>query len=478
MKLNKLTIAQASQGLKKKEFSCIELTQACLSEIKKIDKDVRAFITVTEEKAISQARKVDDKIAKGDSISELAGIPYAVKDLFCINGVKTTAGSKILENFISPYESTATARLNEQDAVVLGKTNLDEFAMGVSTENSGFFSTANPHDLSRVPGGSSGGSSASVSSNECLFALGTDTGGSIRQPASFCGVVGLKPTYGRTSRYGVIAMASSLDTIGHITKNVEDAALVLQSIAGRDDRDSTTANVPLDNYFKDLRKDIRGLRIAVPKNYLSMDGMDLQIKSKVEKAIMAIEELTGEEAKEIELMPPSYALACYYIIMPAEVSSNLARYDGIKYGMSQKENNLIKSYLRTRARGFGDEVKRRIILGTFTLSHGYYDAYYKKAQAVRTLIIQDFKKAFDDVDAILMPTTPSVAFRIGEKIDDPLQMYLEDLFTVPASLAGVPALSVPCGKIGNLPIGLQIIGKWFDEKTVLKIGYNFEISNA
>ncbi|MFH1889963.1 MAG: Asp-tRNA(Asn)/Glu-tRNA(Gln) amidotransferase subunit GatA [Candidatus Kuenenbacteria bacterium] len=476
MNLKDLTIKKAHKGLIKKEFSSTELTKAYLEQIKKVDKDVKAFITVTEKEALNQAEKVDQKIAQGDSISELAGIPYAAKDLFCTQGIKTTAGSKILENFISPYESTTTQRLSEQDAVLIGKTNLDEFAMGSSTENSSFFVTKNPHDKTRVPGGTSGGSAASVSADEVIYAVATDTGGSIRQPASFCGVVGLKVTYGRTSRYGVVAYASSLDTIGHLTKNVEDSAIVLQAIAGKDEHDSTTSNIALDNYEKELKKDIKGVKIGIPKGYLEMQGLNPKVKFLIEKGIKRIEELTGEKAREIELMPPDYALACYYIIMPSEVSSNLARYDGIKYGLSEKTENLLKSYLKTRAKGFGDEVKRRIILGTFTLSHGYYDAYYKKAQAVRASVIQSFKKAFDQIDVIIMPTAPGTAFKIGEKTNDLLQMYLEDLYTIPASLAGLPALSVPCGKVNNLPVGLQIIGNWFDEKSILRLAHHFEVS--
>ena len=313
-----------------------------------------------------------------------------------------------------------------------------------------------------------------MAAGEALFALGTDTGGSIRQPSSFCGTVGLKPTYGRTSRYGAMALASSLDTIGHITNCVEDSALVLQTIAGRDDNDSTTSGQALDNYEKEIAKEANGMQIGIPKGYFDIKGLDPEVKQSVEQAIQNIEKLTGKPAKEVNLISPDYALAAYYIIMPCELSSNLSRYDGIKYGLKEKEKNLLESYIKTRAKGFGDEIKRRIILGTFALSHGYYDAYYKKAQAVRTLVIEDFKKAFESVDAILMPTAPDTAFKIGEKVDDPLQMYLEDIYTIPASLAGLPGLSVPCGQVNNLPVGLQIIGSWFDEKSILRIGHNFE----
>lgn len=472
--LNKLNIIQAHQGLISKQFSSTELTKSCLDEINKSDKNINAFITVTLEQALEKAKKVDEKISQGDSISQLAGIPYAAKDIFCVANIKTTAGSKILENFIAPYESTTTARLKNQDAVLVGKTNLDEFAMGSSTENSGFFPTRNPHDLERVPGGSSGGSAAALAANHCLYSLGTDTGGSIRQPAALCGVVGVKPTYGRTSRYGVISMASSLDTIGYFAKNIEDAAIILQAIAGHDEKESTSANIALDHYSEEIKKDIKGLRIGIPKEYFELEGLDSGVKKIIKKAIKKIEEITGSSAQEISLPHADYALACYYIIMPAEVSSNLARYDGIKYGLSEKSQDLLASYLKTRAQGFGAEVKRRIMLGTYTLSHGYYDAYYKKALAVRTLVKKDFDQAFKLVDVILAPVTPTTSFKLGEKISDPLQMYAFDVFTIPASLAGLPALSLPCGQIGHLPVGLQIIGQQFDEKTILRAGYYFE----
>jgi len=474
MKLNELTIKQAHDSLVKKEFTAVELTGSCLDEIKKTDQQIRAFITVTLEQALAKAKQVDQKIAQGDSISDLAGIPYAAKDIFCVANIKTTAGSKILENFIAPYESTTTARLKKQDAVLVGKTNLDEFAMGSSTENSGFFPTHNPHDLERVPGGSSGGSAAALAAGHCLYALGTDTGGSIRQPAALCGVVGVKPTYSRTSRYGVIAMASSLDTIGYFSKNIEDAAIILQAVAGDDEKESTSSNIALDHYSEEIKKDVRGLKIGIPQEYFELEGLDPEVKKIIAKAIKKIEEITGSRAREISLPHTDYALACYYIIMPAEVSSNLARYDGIKYGLSEKSQDLLGSYLKSRAQGFGAEVKRRIILGTYSLSYGYYDAYYKKALAVRTLVKKDFDQAFKLVDVILAPTTPTPAFKLGEKIGDPLQMYASDIFTIPASLAGLPALSLPCGQIGQLPVGLQIIGQQFDEKTILRLGHYYE----
>jgi aspartyl-tRNA(Asn)/glutamyl-tRNA(Gln) amidotransferase subunit A len=474
-KLNELTISQAHQGLKNKEFSSLELTTSCLEHIKKTDKNIKAFISLREEEALKSAKQVDQKTNRGDSISQLAGIPYAAKDIFCTLGTPTTAGSKILKDYIPPFESTTTQRLLAQDAILIGKTNLDEFAMGSSTENSGFFPTKNPHDLTRVPGGSSGGSAAAVAAHQSIYALGTDTGGSIRQPAALCGTVGLKPTYGRTSRYGVVAFASSLDTIGHLTKTVEDAAIVLDAIAGHDERDSTSSNLALDNYSKEILKSVKGLKIGIPKEYFERQGLDEEVKKSIEQAIQKIEELCGQPVVQISLPHTDYALACYYIIMPAEASSNLARYDSIKYGFSLKAKDLLTTYLETRAEGFGEEVKRRIILGTYALSHGYYDAYYKKALQVRTLIKKDFMLNFKKVDIILAPTTPSAAFKLGEKIDSPLQMYLSDIYTIPVNLAGLPALSIPVGKTkDNLPIGLQIIGRWFDEKTILRLGYNYE----
>jgi aspartyl-tRNA(Asn)/glutamyl-tRNA(Gln) amidotransferase subunit A len=474
MNLAKLTIASAHQGLVDKEFSSTELTRAYLDQIERSDGDIKAFITTTSEAALKTAAEVDRAISAGDLISPLAGIPYAAKDIFCTEGIKTTAASKILENFISPYESTTTDRLKKENAVLVGKTNLDEFAMGSSTENSGFFTTKNPLDTTRVPGGSSGGSAAAVAAGMALYSLGTDTGGSIRQPAAFCGVVGLKPTYGRTSRYGVISMASSLDTIGHMTKTVEDAAIVLETIAGHDTHDSTTSHVALDHYSAELGKNIKGLKIGIPRQYFELAGLNSSVADTVRLAIKKIEELTGNKVVELSLPHSIYALAVYYILMPAEVSSNLARFDGVKYGLSEKGSDLLSSYLATRAKGFATETKRRIMLGTYTLSHGYYDAYYKKALQVRSLIIDDFNKAFESVDVILAPTTPTTAFKIGEKTSDPLSMYASDIFTVPANLAGLPGISIPCGKVDNLPVGLQMIGRAFDEKTILRAAYNFE----
>ncbi|NMC51576.1 Asp-tRNA(Asn)/Glu-tRNA(Gln) amidotransferase subunit GatA [Candidatus Kuenenbacteria bacterium] len=474
--LSKLTIEQAHLGLKNKEFSSVDLVKNCLDQIGSIDHRLKAFVNIFPDHALSTAEKIDESLARGDELHPLAGIPYAAKDIFCTEGLLTTASSKILEKYVPPFESTTTERLKKTGAVLVGKTNLDEFAMGASTENSAFFPTQNPHDETRVPGGSSGGSAAAVAADEVVYALGTDTGGSVRQPASFCGVVGLKPTYGRTSRYGVIAMASSLDTISHFTKTVADAALVLQTIAGRDDYDSTTANEPLDNYYEEIKKPAAGLRIGLPEEYFETEGVAPQVKEVILSAVKKIEELVGSKVVPVKLTPPDYALACYYLIMPSEVSSNLARYDGVKYGLSTPGKDLLDTYLKTRGAGLGAEAKRRIILGTFALSHGYYDAYYKKACAVRALIKKDFEKAFESVDLILAPTSPTIAFKLGERSADPLQMYLADLFTIPMSLAGVPTISVPTGLSDGLPVGLQIIGKWFDEKTVLRLAHHFEQS--
>ena len=474
-----LTISSAHNALIKKEVSCVELTKAYLNRIKKIDKKLNAFLFVTEKQALTQAKEVDKKISRSEEIGELAGIPYAAKDLFCTKGIKTTAGSKILENYIPPFESTTTKRLENQDAILIGKTNLDEFAHGASGEHSAFGPTHNPWDTTRVPGGSSAGSAASVAADECIFSLGTDTGGSIRQPASFCGVVGFKPTYGRTSRYGVIAMASSIDTIGHLTKTVEDSAIILKHIAGQDPRDATTGNQEVPDYPKELINPrinsggIKGLKIGIPKEYFG-DGLNSEVRKFVESAIAKLKEL-GAEVINISLPLTKYAIACYYIIQPAEVSSNLARYDGIKYGHSAKQTkDLLDTYLKSRAQGFGDEAKRRIMLGTYTLSAGYYDAYYLKAQKVRTLIINDFNKVFEKVDIIATPVAPTTAFKINEKTTDPLQLYLEDVYTASLNLYGGPGISVPCGFSKNLPVGLQLIGKHFDESTILRAAYHYE----
>jgi aspartyl-tRNA(Asn)/glutamyl-tRNA(Gln) amidotransferase subunit A len=470
--LNQLTIIQAHQGLKSRDFSAVELLTAVLEQVKKKDKQVHAYLTLTEDLALEQAKKVDEKIKNREEIGILEGIPVAIKDNILVEGVKCTTASKILENYIAPYEATVIKKLKKAGAVIIGKTNLDEFAMGSSTENSAFGPTRNPHDLERVPGGSSGGSAAAVAADECIYALGSDTGGSIRQPACFCGVNGLKPTYGRVSRYGLMAMASSLDQIGPITKTVEDAQIVLETISGKDEMDSTSIDKKYE--IRNTKYEIRNLKIGLPKEYF-IKGLEPAVEKIIKKAISQFEEM-GAEIIEVSLPHTEYALACYYIIMPAEVSANLARYDGIKYGLSEKGKNLLEVYLRTRQHGFGDEVRRRIMLGTYTLSAGYYEAYYLKAQKVRTLIKQDFEKAFEKVDLLMAPVSPTSAFRIGEKIDDPLKMYLSDIYTVPINLAGLPALSLPCGQIGQLPVGLQIIGQHFDEEKILAVAHLYELS--
>ncbi|MFH1565278.1 MAG: Asp-tRNA(Asn)/Glu-tRNA(Gln) amidotransferase subunit GatA [bacterium] len=474
MQLNELTIKSAHNGLIKKEFSCVEITKACLDEIKKNDEKLNAFITVTKENAIKEAQSVDEKIKNGEKIKILEGAPCSLKDVFCTKGVKTTAASKILENYVPPFDATAVKKLKKTGAVFVGKTNTDEFTQGSSTETSYFGVTKNPYDFERVAGGSSGGSATAVATNECIYSLGTDTGGSIRQPASFCGVVGLKPTYGRISRYGVMSMASSLDTIGTLTKNVEDAAIILKEIAGHDKNDATTSKVDVDNYPEAIKQiDIKKIKIGIPKEYF-IDGIDDEVKKITEESIKKLEKL-GAEIIDISLPHTKYATAVYYIIAPSEVSSNMSRYDGIRYGYRNENNkNLIEQYFKTRSDGFGDEVKRRIMIGTYSLSAGYYDAYYSKAQKVRSLIKQDFKNAFEKVDIILTPVSPTPAFKIGENTQDPLKMYLADIFTISMNLAGVPAISLPADKTqGGLPVGIQLIGNYFDEKTILSAGHWF-----
>jgi len=476
MELNELTIKEAHDKLAQKEISSEELTKDCLNKVKKIDQDLNAFITVTEDEALNQAKIVDDKIKEGKEIGVLEGIPCALKDVFCTKGIKSTGASRILENYIPPFDATVTKKLKEQGMVLVGKANTDEFTQGASTETSYFGVTKNPWDLERVAGGSSGGSAAAVATDECIYSLGTDTGGSIRQPASFCGVVGLKVTYGRVSRYGVMSMASSLDTIGPITKTVEDAAVVLKHIAGNDKSDATTPSVQVDDYPKLIKRDIKGLKIGIPKEYF-IEGVDEEVKTIVQSSIEKFKEL-GAEIINISLPYTKYAVPVYYVITPSEVSSNMSRYDGIRYGYRNEESkDLINQYFKTRADGFSDEVKRRIMIGTYALSAGYYDAYYAKAQKVRTLIKKDFQQAFNDVDVILTPTSPTPAFKIGENTEDPLKMYLADILTVSANLAGIPGLSVSAGFTEkNLPVGIQLLGNHFDEKTILRAGYNFEQS--
>ncbi len=473
MEIYELTIHELHDKLKKKEVSSLEATRAVFSRIDSVEDKVHSFVTISRDEALRQAQEADKRIAAGD-MRPLTGVPIAVKDIFCTEGVRTTCSSKILENFIPPYDSTVVARLKSDGAVILGKTNMDEFAMGSSTETSYFGVTRNPWDLERIPGGSSGGSAASVAASECIASIGTDTGGSIRQPAACCGIVGLKPTYGRVSRYGMIAFASSLDQGGPMTKDVKDAAILLQVIAGHDGMDSTSVNTPVPDFSKGLSGNIKGLKIGLPKEYF-IEGMDRDVDDAVKKAVKEMERL-GAEVIDISLPHTEYAVAVYYLIATAEASSNLARFDGAKYGYrASQAKDLLDMYKRSRAEGFGPEVKRRIMLGTYALSSGYYDAYYLKAQKVRTLIQKDFVDAFKMCDVIVTPTAPTPAFKIGEKTADPLQMYLSDIFTISVNLAGLPAISLPCGfTSGNLPIGLQIIGKGFDEETVLRAAHSYE----
>lgn len=474
MGLNKLTIAELRRLLDKREITPADVLDDIYRQIDKYEDKVRSYITITKDHSYKMAENAEQEIRAG-RISPLTGIALAIKDNICTKGILTTCASKMLYNFIPPYESTVTEKLREQKYVIVGKTNLDEFAMGSSTENSGFHTTKNPWNLQCVPGGSSGGSAAAVAADECIAALGSDTGGSIRQPAALCGVVGLKPTYGLVSRYGLIAFASSLDQIGPITKNVTDSAIILGVIAGKDPLDSTSAPVKIPDYLGALGKDIKGLKIGIPKEYF-IEGMDKEVNDIVRNAIKKLESL-GAVPLEVSLPHTPYAVATYYIIATSEASSNLSRYDGVKYGFRAGGKDLLEMYMNTRAQGFGEEVKRRIMLGTYALSAGYYDAYYKKAQQARTLIKQDFERAFEKVDAIVTPTSPTTAFKIGEKTTDPLQMYLTDIFTISVNLAGVPAVSIPCGFTqDNLPVGLQIIGKNFDEETILKTAYAYEQS--
>lgn len=466
-----LTIKKIHDGLLEKEFSALELCQEYLGRIKQVDKKIHAFLTLAEEIALNQARMIDEMIFQGRKIPTLAGIPVAIKDNILVEGVRCTAGSKILENYIAPYDATVIKKLKREGALILGKTNLDEFAMGSSTENSAFGPTKNPCDISRVPGGSSGGSATAVATDMSVFALGSDTGGSVRQPASFCGIVGLKPTYGAVSRYGLIAFASSLDQIGLMTKSIEDAEIVFEIISGKDELDSTSIKF-LNQNLKFNIPDLKFLKIGIPKEYF-VEGIDSEVKNLVEKAIKTYEE-SGAKIEEISLPHTKYALPTYYIIAPSEASANLARYDGVRYGKKIETKSLLEHYLKFRDEGFGDEVKRRIMLGTFSLSSGYYEAYYKRAQKAREKIFEDFENAFKKVDVIFTPTAPTPAFKIGEKAKDPLQMYLSDIFTVSANLATLPAVSIPCGKVGELPVGFQIIGKPFEEIKILEIGKFYE----
>jgi len=473
---NKFTIREAHEGLVRKDFSSAELTRACLERIADTEPELHSFLDIYNTLALDSARRADEEgIVAGNY---LQGIPAAIKDVINIAGQKTTAGSKILHNYTAPYDASVILKLKKAGAVFLGKTNPDEFACGSSTENSAYGPSKNPWDTSRVPGGSSGGSGSAVAAGQCIYSLGSDTGGSIRQPAAFCGIVGLKPTYGRVSRYGLLAMASSLDQIGPMTKNVEDAAIVLSCIAGHDASDSTTSPHHVPDFLKNLKGDIKDLKIGIPKEYF-IKGLDADVEKLVKQAIKVLEG-RGAKVNEVSLPHSKYSLPDYYIIMPSELSSNLARYDGVKYGFSAQEQTLLDNYIQTRGRGFGAEIRRRIMLGTYTLSAGYYDAYYLQAQKVRTKIINDFIEAFKEVDCLITPTSPTVAFKIGEKTDDPLSMYLSDIYTVSANIAGIPGISIPCGfskpKGGEkqMPVGLQILGKHLDEATILKVAYAYE----
>lgn len=472
MEIYSQTIKEARSAIDRGDVSPVELVKAVLGRIDAVEEEVSAYITVNRDDAVEQAKQAEKSIKDGDKRS-LNGIPIAVKDNICTEGIRTTCSSRMLENFIPPYESTATQRLKKEGYILIGKTNLDEFAMGSSTENSAFGHTKNPWDRSRVPGGSSGGSAAAVAADECIAALGSDTGGSIRQPAAFCGVVGFKPTYGMVSRYGLVAFASSLDQIGTITKNVEDSAILLNVICGHDQLDSTSVSKEIPDFTSLLGQDIKGMKVGFPMEYF-IEGMEREVEESVKEAIKMLESL-GAIPVEISLPHTGYAVATYYVLATSEASANLARYDGVRYGLRTKGKDLLDMYMKTRAEGFGAEVKRRIILGTYALSTGYYDAYYRKAQQVRTLIKRDFQKAYEKVDVIVTPTTPTTAFRAGEKTEDPLQMYLSDIFTISVNLAGVPAISLPCGLTsGGLPVGLQIIGNHFDEGSVLRAAYAYE----
>lgn len=473
MELFQLTAHKLHEMLTNKEVSASEITSAVYQRIEQVEGKVKSYLTITREQAEAKAQAVDQKIAAGEKVAPLAGIPIAIKDNMCTEGIRTTCASKILHNFVPPYSATALEKVNGADMVMVGKANMDEYAMGSSTENSGYQATCNPWDLERVPGGSSGGSAAAVAAGEAIVSLGSDTGGSIRQPAAFCGVVGMKPTYGAVSRYGLIAYASSLDQIGPFTKDVTDMANMLNVICGHDPMDSTSANIQLPDFNQSLVNDIKNLKIGVPREYMA-DGIDPQVKERIRQAIEKLTEL-GAYVEETSMPHTEYAMPAYYLIATAEASSNLARYDGVRYGQRVADaQDVVDMYMRSRSQGFGDEVKRRIMLGTYSLSAGYYDAYYLKALKVRTLIKQDFDRAFEKYDVLLSPTAPSNAWKIGEMVNDPIQMYLQDVCTIPVNLAGIPAISIPCGLVNNLPVGLQLMGKAFAEGTLLRVAYTFE----
>lgn len=477
MEIFELTAKEIGKKIKEKEISPREVVSAYLERIEKVEPKVRAYITLTPELAIEQARELEERINRGEEVGILAGIPVAIKDNICTRGIRTTCASRILENFVPPYDATVVKLLKEAGGIIIGKTNMDEFAMGSSTENSAFFPTHNPYDLERVPGGSSGGSAAAVSAREAPLALGSDTGGSIRQPASFCGIVGFKPTYGRVSRYGLVAFASSLDQIGPLTANVEDCILLFYVIGRYDPMDSTSAPLPTPPLEEMFAPEVKGLRIGLVEELFG-EGVEEEIKGGVLKAVRYLEE-AGASIEWVSLPHLSYALPCYYLIAPSEASSNLARYDGVKYGLRVEDEEVIPMYMKTRDKGFGAEVKRRIMLGTYALSAGYYDAYYLKALKVRTLIKRDFDRAFEKFDILISPTSPIPPFKIGERIDDPLKMYMADICTIPINLAALPAISVPAGLDSQgLPIGLQMIGKPFEETTLLRTALAYEKANA
>ncbi len=479
MDVTVLTIRELQDLLKRREATAEELVRAHLKAIDERDRAVHAYLSLCPERALEQARRIDARLAAGESLPPLGGVPMAVKDVILTRGTRTTCASKILQNYLAPYDATAVVRLESAGACILGKTNCDEFAMGSSTENSGYFPTHNPIDLTRVPGGSSGGSAAAVTAHLATAALGSDTGGSIRQPAALCGIVGLMGTYGRVSRFGLVAFASSLDHIGPFGRSVRDVALVLQAIAGRDPIDSTSADVPVPDYVTALGGSARGMKVGIPEEYFA--GLSAEIGDNIQKGIKMLEKL-GCAIVPVSLPHTEYAIACYYIIATAEASSNLARYDGVRYGFrSSRYADLRDMYEKTRDGGFGAEVKRRIMLGTYVLSSGYYDAYYLKAQKVRTLIARDFQEAFDEADVIVTPTSPIPAFKIGERVDDPLQMYLADIYTVTADLAGIPGISVPCGKTRGdppLPVGMQLLARHFDEARLLQVAHAFEMAGG
>ena len=474
MNITDLTVHELKEKLDKKEMTISEITQAYVDRIEEKEPDVKAFVTTLTKEALEQAKAIEEKVNKGEITSEYAGIPIGIKDNMCTKGIKTTCSSKMLENFVAPYDATVIEKINSENMINLGKLNMDEFAMGASTEYSAFKKTANPWNLNKVPGGSSGGSAAAVAAGLVPWALGSDTGGSIRQPASFCGVVGLKPTYGAVSRYGLVAFASSLDQIGPITKDVKDSAILLNIITGHDERDTTSINIEKKDYCKALKNDVKGLRIGIPKEYFG-EGINSEVKEALEKAIEEYKAM-GAIVEECSVPIAEYALATYYIIACAEASSNLGRFDGIRYGYRTPNfENLKDIFINSRTEGFGPEVKRRIILGTYVLSSGYYDAYYKKAQQVRTLVKNEFDKAFAKYDVLITPTSPTVAFDMGQRSNNPLEMYLADICTVSLNIAGLPGISIPCGVDSQgMPIGMQIIGKHFDEETILNAAYTYE----